>query len=364
MDKKKMIKHIPLYIVEGVVLIAAAVFLYFITHATQAERREIKEENIVVNEEVKEQVEKTQEENVQNNLTGVFNLALFGVDARDGSLGKGTRSDSIMICSIDMDKHEVKLISVFRDTYLNLGNDTYNKCNTAYAKGGPEQAISMLNMNTDMFMKDYITVGFDGLIKAVDALGGVELEVTEAEIPHLNNYQISMVGTSEDGVTFIAKEGSYVPVTEPGYQTLNGLQATAYCRIRYIGDDFRRAQRQRDLITAMIEKSKTASLSELTQAAEAVFPYISTSLDVQDIFTMLGVVGDYEVTVSDGFPFAGMRNGGIIGGKGSCVVPTDLEQNVAKLHELLFDESNYEPSAAVKEYSEIIKKDTQDYLQY
>lgn len=364
MDTKKKIKHVVAYVVEGIVLILAVAVLYFVVHATQAERREISEENIVVNEQVKEQTLKTQEENKENQLTGTFTLALFGVDARDGSLGKGTRSDSIIICSIDMDQHEVKLISVFRDTYLNLGNDTYNKCNTAYAKGGPEQAISMLNMNMDLYMKDYITVGFDGLIKAVDALGGVELDVTEAEIPHLNNYQISMVGTTEDEVTFVAEEGSYVPVTQPGLQTLNGLQATAYCRIRYIGDDFRRAQRQRDLIAAMIEKSKTASLNELTQAAEAVFPYISTSLDVEDIFTMMSVVGDYEVTVSDGFPYAGMRNGGTIGGKGSCVVATDLEQNVTKLHEQLFGETDYVPSDNVKEYSELIKQDTQAYLQY
>ena len=364
MDRKKFIKHLPLYLVEILVLVVAAGFLYFTVQATRAERREIKEENITVNEEVKEQIEKTQEENAGKNLTGVFNVALFGVDARDGSLGKGTRSDSIMICSIDMDKHEVKLISVLRDTYLNLGNDTYNKCNVAYAKGGPEQAISMLNVNTDMYIKDYITVGFDGLIQAVDALGGVELDVSEAEIPHLNNYQISMVGTTDDGITFVAEEGSYVPVTEPGLQKLNGLQATAYCRIRYVGDDFRRTQRQRDLITAMIEKSKTASIGELTQAAEAVFPYVSTSLKVEDIFTMLSVVGDYQVTVSESFPFAGIRNGGNIKGYGSCVVPTDLEQNVTKLHELLFDEQDYVPSEEVKKYSEIIKNDTQAYLQY
>lgn len=364
MDKKKMIRHILIYGAEGMVLLAAIAVLYFVIHATKAERRTLKEENITVNEQVKEQQLKFQDENEENQLMGTFNLALFGVDARDGSLGKGTRSDSIMICSIDMDHHEVKLVSVFRDTYLNLGNDTYNKCNTAYAKGGPEQAISMLNMNLDLYMKDYITVGFDGLIQAVDALGGVELTVTEEELPHLNNYQISMVGTSKDGVTFTADEGSYVPVTQPGRQLLNGLQATAYCRIRYVGDDFRRAQRQRDLIAAMIDKSKTASIGELTQAAEAVFPYISTSLDVEDIFTMLRVVGDYEVTVSDGFPFAGMRNGGTIGKKGSCVVATDLEQNVTKLHELLFGEENYEPSENVKEYSSIIKTDTQAYLQY
>lgn len=369
MEKKKWIKHLPLYLLELAVLAGAVGMLYFVTHATKAEKQQIREEDVVVNEEVKEQLRQSEDgtasgDTKQPELTGVYQLALFGVDARDGSLGKGNRSDTIMICSIDADTHEVKLISIYRDTYLNIGNDSYNKCNAAYAKGGPIQAINMINMNTDLYLTDYITVGFEGLIKAVDALGGVELEVTEKEIPHLNNYQISMVGTSEDGVNFTAQEGSYIPVTEPGMQTLNGLQATAYCRIRYIGDDFQRAERQRNLITAMLEKSKTSSLNDLRKAAEAVIPYISTSLDVEDILTMLSVVGDYEVTVSDGFPFAGMRNGGTMSGVGAFVVATDLEQNVKKLHELLYNDADYEPSDELKSFSRTIEENTTPYLRY
>lgn len=369
MEKKKWIRHLPLYLLEMVVLAGAIGLLYFVTHATKAEKQQISKDDVVVNEEVKKQLEQEAEVTGEDGagkpeLTGVYQFALFGVDARDGSIGKGNRSDTIMICSIDADTHEVKLISVYRDTYLNIGNDSYNKCNAAYAKGGPIQAINMLNMNTDLYITDYVTVGFEGLIKAVDALGGVELDVSEKEIPHLNNYQISMVGTSEDGVHFVAEEGSYVPVTESGLQTLNGLQATAYCRIRYIGDDFQRAQRQRDLITAMLEKSKTASLNDLRKAAEAVMPYISTSLDVEDIFTMLGVVGDYEVTVSDGFPFAGMRNGGTMSGVGAFVVATDLEGNVRKLHELIFNETDYDPSDELKSFSHIIEENTTPYLRY
>lgn len=369
MEKRKWMKHLPLYLLELVVLLAAVAVLYFVTHATKAEKQQISKEDVAVNEEVKEQFQNAKEtskdeETEGSVLTGVYQLALFGVDARDGSLGKGNRSDTIMICSIDADTHEVKLISIYRDTYLNIGNDSYNKCNAAYAKGGPIQAINMINMNTDLYITDYVTVGFDGLIKAVDALGGVEIDVTEKEIPHLNNYQISMVGTSEDGINFTAQEGSYVPVTQPGLQTLNGLQATAYCRIRYIGDDFQRAQRQRDLITAMLEKSKTASLNELRKAAEAVFPYISTSLDVDDILTMLGVVGDYQVTVSDGFPFAGMRNGGTMSGVGAFVVATDLEENVKKLHALLYGQEDYEPSSEVQTFSRVIEENTAPYLKY
>ena len=361
MEKKKWIKHIPLFIIELVVLVAAAGILYVTLRATDskngAEKDNLKEENIAVNEEVKEKIEKTEQtEGDTNQYTGIFNLAFFGVDARDGSLGKGNRSDTIMICSIDMDTHEIRLISIYRDTYLNLGNDTYKKCNTAYAQGGPEQAINMINMNMDMYVTDYITVGFEGLKKAIDALGGIEMDVTETEITHLNNYQSTMA--EEMGI-------EYTPVTRPGVQVLNGLQATAYCRIRYGGgDDFRRAQRQRDVLVAMIEKSKKASLGTLTDAMNAVLPSIRTSLDVGDILPVLGMVGDYKVTQSEGFPFSDMRNGGIIGADGSCVVPISLEDNVKKLHELLYGEKDYEPSKEVREYSGIIEEQTNDYLMY
>lgn len=360
MDKKKWVKHIPLFILELVVLVVAGCILYVTLRATDKEsgavKDNLKEENIAVNEEIKEKVEETEEMGEENQYTGIFNIAFFGVDARDGSLGKGNRSDTIMICSIDMDSHEVKLISIYRDTYLNLGNDSYKKCNAAYALGGPEQAIGMINMNTDMYITDYITVGFEGLMKAVDALGGIEMEITETEMTHLNNYQSTMA--EEMGI-------EYTPVTSSGKQNLNGLQATAYCRIRYGGgDDFRRAQRQRDVLTAMIEKGKKSSIGTLTNAMNAVLPSVRTSLDVEDIIPVLGMIADYKVTVSDGFPFEGMRNGGTIGTNGSCVVPTSLEDNVVKLHEVLFGEEDYTPSKEVQEYSRIIEEDTKDYLMY
>lgn len=368
MDKKKWVKHIPLFIIEMIVLVAAIGVLYITLRTTGkngVEKVKLNEDEIQVNEEVRQKVEDSAEKSVTNEYTGIYNLAFFGVDSREGELGKGNRSDTIMICSVDMDNHEVRLISIYRDTYLNIGNDTYRKCNTAYALGGPEQAISMINMNTDLYVTDYVTVGFEGLMKAVDALGGVEIDVKEEEIAHLNNYQISMVGTSSDGKHFEATAGEdYTPVTEPGKQILNGLQATAYCRIRYIGDDFARAERQRTLLIAMLEKAKTASIGSLTEAVNAVVPNIRTSVDLTDVIAMLGMIGDYKVTVSDGFPFSGMRNGGTIGTEGSCVVPVSLEDNVKKLHELLFGEENYNPTKELKSFSEKVEADTKDYLMY
>ena len=122
-------------------------------------------------------------------LKGYRNIALFGVDSTTGALEKGTRSDTIIIASINQDTKEVKLCSVYRDTYLNKGNDKYGKCNAAYANGGPKQAMMMLNMNLDLNITDFVTVGFQGLTDAIDALGGVWIDVDEEEIKHINNYQ-------------------------------------------------------------------------------------------------------------------------------------------------------------------------------
>ena len=350
--KRRWVKSVPLLIVEVFILFLAIGILYVVVTATdEVERKDIDKENIVINEEVAEAM-KT-DESKEDTAKGYRSIALFGVDARDGELGKGTRSDSIIIASINQDTQEIKLISVFRDTYLNLGNDSYNKCNAAYAQGGPEQAINMLNTNMDLNITDYVTVGFGGLIDAVDALGGIEMEITEKEISHLNNYQLSMA--KDMGV-------DYIPVENSGVQLLNGMQATAYCRIRYGGgDDFRRAERQRDVLTAMMNKAKGASVSELTDMVNAILPQVQTSLGLNDILSVLGSVAGYNVVASDGFPFADSRAGVRIGSKGDCIIPDDLEENVIELHDLLYPETDYQPSKQVISISEEIEEQTEAY---
>lgn len=343
-----------LFVAEIIVLAVMLGFLYTVLKTEKVDKIKIDEESIVMD--MNENVE------TNENMKGYRNIALFGVDSREGALGKGTRSDTIIIASINQDNGDVKLLSVFRDTYLNLGNDSYNKCNAAYAKGGPEQAITMLNRNLDMNITDYITVGFDGLIEVIDALGGVEINVTEAEISHLNNYQISMVGKTTDGKNFTAEAGKdYTPVTSAGLQTLNGLQATAYCRIRYIGNDFQRAQRQRDVITAISEKAKKANISKLNDVVNGVMDNVSTSLDVSEILGVLKDIGNYSVVANDGFPFEKYRATGTVGSKGSCVIPQDLKKNVEELHAFLFNENDYQVSSEVEEYSKKVASDTGKY---
>ena len=346
---KKKKKKIILFIFEIILLAVLVLILLAVYKTDKIQKIKINEEDIVVNDTVE----------TNTAMKGYRNIALFGVDSRDDKLGKGTRSDTIMIASINEDNGDVKLCSVYRDTYLNLGNDTYNKCNAAYAKGGPEQAINMLNMNMDLNITDYVTVGFKGLIETIDALGGVTIDVREDEIVHLNNYQISMVGKSADGKTFVAEEGKdYEAVTSSGKQKLNGLQATAYCRIRYVGDDFMRAERQRTVLAAVMDEAKKASPTQLNKILDGVLPNVSTSLDVDEMTSVLANLSKYNIKGSDGFPFAENRATGSVGKKGSCVIPVNLTQNVEQLHHFLFTDAEYTVSDQVKQYSSKISSDT------
>ena len=249
---------------------------------------EIPEDEIKIDEQVQQSTE-------TGVMKGYRNVALFGVDSREGQLDKATRTDTIIIASINLDTKEVKMVSVYRDTWLNLSTDSYNKANSAYAKGGPKQAIAMLNMNLDMNITDFVTIGFDGLIDVIEAVGGVEIDVKEAEVVHLNSFQTSMAG-KPDGTLNAAGGPNYVPdpsnplykyykpVEHAGLQTLNGLQATAYCRIRYVGNDFERTQRQRTVIKQIAKKAITLNPNTLNAIAEAVFPKIATSLDLQRFY--------------------------------------------------------------------------------
>ena len=345
--KAKKRKRIVLFAVEIVALVVLLAALVSVLMITKMDKVKINPEDIAVNPEVEENTE----------MKGYRNIALFGVDSRTGKLGKGNRSDTIMIASINQDTGDVKLVSVYRDTYLNLGTDAYNKANAAYAKGGPEQAINMLNMCFDLNIQEYVTVGFDALIETIDALGGIQIDVHENEIEHLNNYQRSMFSEDEND----ALNENIVKVTKPGLQTLNGLQATAYCRIRYVGDDFGRAERQRKVLLACLDKAKQANPATLVDILNKVMDHVSTNLGVEEMASVLKDVASYEVVAQDGIPFESARKTGTVGKKGSCVIPVDLAENVKMLHEFLFDAADYVPSEQVQQCSQQISSDTGVY---
>ena len=296
---------------------------------------DVNKENLAVNEELENE--------------DFWNIALFGVDSRTGVLGKGTLSDCIIVCSINKNTKEVKLVSVYRDTYLNIGNDTYNKANSAYSSGGPEQAIKMLNTNLDLDITNFATVDFSALVSVVDAIGGVTIDLTEEEITHLNNYQVE---------TSKVTNGKIENVSGAGEHLLNGIQTVSYCRIRYTaGDDFKRSERQRQVIGLIIEKAKTMSPTVLTKIVEEAFPKCATNIELNELLSLVKDISSYKIVDTTGFPFD--KKNDILGSKGDCVIPIGLEQNVVQLHEYLFGtEEEYTPSASLTAISSKIVNDT------
>ena len=307
-------------------------------------------------------------------MHGYMNIALFGVDAKQtNELYKGSRSDTTMIASINMDTGDIKLVSVYRDTYLNLGNDLYSKCNGAYSRGGAEQAVGMLNMNLDMNITDFVTVGYAALAKVIDGVGGVWIDVDDQEILYLDSYQYSILGRYAERylgkmpseLDFIPnkyfKDYDVIPVKKSGYQLLNGLQAAAYCRIRYVGNDFQRTERQREVIKAIESQAKQMDAQDLVDVFESVSEDIYTSLDFDTIVELLPHIANYRIVDESGFPELDMRKTVIMGNKGSCELPLDLATSVKGLHQFLFDDQNYEPSKTLKEISSKIVEDGRQY---
>lgn len=343
-----MKKKVIIIILELAVIVAMLVALYMFRDfgKTSIPRIEFADDDITVNEPVKEDEE----------MKGYLNIALFGVDSRGGRIKEKTRSDVMIIASINQDTGEIKLVSVYRDTYLNLSTDKYQKCNAAYMYGGPKQAINMLNQNLDLDIQDFVTVGFEGLRDAVDALGGVMIDVSKSEIVHLNNYQFTM---AED------MDIDYTPVKEEGYQLLDGLQAVAYCRIRYTsGGDFKRAERQREVIKAMIDKAKESDVETLVKVVNEVAEsgVVYTSLDIKQMLELVPDLAKYKVVDEGGFPNSDYRGTGKLGSDGDCVLALDLVKNVEWLHEFLFDDSHHEASETVQTNSQYIRDKIAKYF--
>ena len=277
-----------------------------------------------------------------------WNIALFGVDSRTGVLGKGTLSDCIIVCSINKETKEVKLVSVYRDTYLNIGNDTYNKANNAYSQGGPEQAIKMLNTNLDLDITSFATVDFSALVSVVDAIGGVTIDLTSEEITHLNNYQVE---------TSKVTNGKIENISGAGEHLLNGIQTVSYCRIRYTaGNDFKRSERQRQVINLIIEKAKSMNPATLTKIIQEAFPKCATNIELSELLDLAKDVSSYKIVDTTGFPFD--KKTDVLGAKGDCVIPEGLEQNVVQLHTYLFGNEEYTPTSTLKIINDKIISDT------
>lgn len=358
-------RKLIIFTVEVVLLVLMICVLWVVTKVTDEEEGvkhvEISTDDIIINDGVKDQgnadsAGDTNQEAEAAKKEKYRTIALFGLDSTVGELTKDTRSDTIMIASLNDETKEVRIMSVYRDTYLNLSNDTYNKCNSAYAKGGAKQAINMLNMNLDLAITDFVAVGFKGVKDAVDAVGGIYIDISAAELEHINNYQISIAENLKT---------SYTPITETGYQKVDGLQATAYCRIRHSDTDFKRTERQREVLTAVLEEAKRLDITTLTKIVTDVVGDFYTSIDLEEIVDLVSDLNSYTLVDEGGFPMKEYLTTGSLGkGVGDSVICTDLEAAVSELHRIFFDEEDYEPSEMVKEISKVIYENTSKYIKY
>ena len=358
-------RKIVILAIEVILLVLMICALWVVIKVTDEDEGvkhvEISTDDIIINEGVKnpdkeEVTDETKVEVEDVKVEKYRTIALFGLDSTIGELIKNTRSDTIMIASLNDETKEVRIMSVYRDTYLNLSNDTYNKCNSAYARGGAKQAINMLNMNLDLAITDFVAVGFKGVKDAVDAVGGIYIDISAAELEHINNYQISIAENLKT---------TYTPITTTGYQKVDGLQATAYCRIRHSDNDFKRTERQREVLTAVLEEAKKLEIATLTKIVKNVVGDFYTSIDIEEIVDLVSDLSSYTLVDAGGFPMNEYLVTGSLGqGVGDSVVCTDLEAAVSELHKIFFDEEDYEPSETVKEISDVIYKNTSKYIKY
>lgn len=329
--RMKMWQRVLLIVGCVIFCVVFGVVAYVYAKWSKIDTRDIKADDIIINEEVK----KNKEVDLGDGYT---NVALFGVDSRDGNLGEGNRTDCIIVASLNNETKEIKLVSVYRDTLLDLSEGTYQKCNAAYSYGGPVLAINMLNMNLDLDIQDYVTVDFGAIADAIDLLGGVEIEVTEEELPYINEYIPETANSAGKAANYLSGAG---------LQTLDGTQATTYARIRSTaGGDFTRTERQRLVIEKMFEKAKSADLGTLNAIIDKVFPQVSTSFTLQEILMYATAYSEYKLVGNMGFPEDNYMD--LVSGLGSIVVPDDLVSNVTKLHEFLFGTTGYTPSSTVQ----------------
>ena len=265
------------------------------------------------------------------NLSNFRNIAIFGIDSREDTYSKGNRSDCIIIASINNTTKEVKLISVYRDTYVQIEGHGLDKITHAYSYGEAPLAIKTLNTNLDLNITEFVTVNFDAVKDIIDNIGGISMNITSEEVSHIPG---------------ISSAGTY---------NLTGEQALAYARIRHAtGGDYKRTERMRDVLTAVANKVKTFNISQLNQFVDFVLPKIYTNITAADIFSLMPSATSFKITDSIGWPYET---------KGITLdrwygVPITLESNVTRLHQEVFEESDYTPSDTVKQISDSIAQKT------
>ena len=287
-------------------------------------------------------------EEKQEQMSGYWTIAVFGVDSRNSSVGKGNNSDVNILCNIDQGTGEIRLVSVYRDSYLNISDkNTYNKINAAYMQGGPEQVVKALNRNLDIDINDYATFNWKAVADAINILGGIDVEITKSEFYYINAFISETVKATGVAST---------QLKSAGMNHLDGVQAVAYGRLRLMDTDYARTERQRKVISLAFEKMKKADWATINNIVQTVFPQVATSIEINDLLKIGRNITRYHLTETTGFP-SELREKKM-GRKGACVIPQTLESNVIELHHFLFGDEEYTPTETVRTISQKIVSDT------
>lgn len=270
---------------------------------------------------------------------GYTNIALFGIDARNNEYNGDSGSDSILIVSIDNTTKQVRLVSVYRDSYLSSDGKKFYKITDFYRKYGSEKTVNLLNKNLDLDISEYVTINFAVVVDVVNLVNGIEMDITKDDIKYINGYideNIAVTGINSKHIT------------TPGTYTLDGIQALAYARIRYIGSDIDRANRQRVVLMKTFEKIKKTNIIQINNIVDKVLPKVQTTLSSNEILKLASGVTKYNISESIGFPYewADYQPNGIY-----YLSPRNLEKNVIRLHKELFNEEDYKVSDELKKIS-------------
>lgn len=274
------------------------------------------------------------------------NIALLGIDSRYNDLDTANRTDCIIIASINEKTNEAKLYSIYRDTYMEmtLNNKTFlNKINQAYY-GGVENTLKTINQNLDLNISEYVMVNFNAVAELVDAIDGIDIDIDKDELKWINSYIIDVASVT-------GKKDERVSIKTTGIQHLNGVQAMAYCRIRYTdGYDYKRTERMREVLQECAKKAKTLNLTEIDSLLNKMLPQVETNLSISDILDLRNV----KLTDSFGWPYDTEEV--ILDGDFYGPAKT-LETNVLRLHQEVYNDKNYVVPDSVKEISnKIIEK--------
>ncbi len=291
-------------------------------------------------------------------MKGYFTIAIFGVDSRTGDVGKGNNSDINIIANVNVETGDIKLVSIYRDTFLNITDGgSYGKMNAAYMYGGPVGAVKAINKNLDLNIENYITFNWKAVANAIDLLGGIDIDITRSEFKYMNSFIHETCRST--GIFYENPAAMYIHSYGPLH--LNGVQAVAYGRLRLMDSDFQRVDRQPKVIIECLKAAKKMSFIQLSAILDLVLPQIAYEFDMAQVLTLARNISGFNVSETIGFPtnFTAQE----MGKSGDCIIPKSLATNVTKLHSTVFGDEGYSPSSAVHTYSNRIVALTGQYAQ-